>query len=83
MGVSTRVPDVVADFGPVVDLQDDAAGFAAACEHVLSGADERRARVRPLLHLHHWNAIAARMQAHMDAALGQTALAAPAARAAS
>jgi UDP-galactopyranose mutase len=26
--VSTRVPDVVADFGAVVDLQDDAAGFA-------------------------------------------------------
>ncbi len=81
--VSTRVPDVVADFGPVVDLQDDAAGFAAACAHVLTEAAERRAKVRPLLQVHHWDTIAARMQAHMDAALDQIPAADPAARAAS
>jgi len=81
--VSTRVPDVGADFGAVVDLRDDAAGFAAACEHVLIGAAERRAKVRPLLHVHHWDTIAARMQAHMDAALEPTSVTDPAARAAS
>jgi glycosyltransferase involved in cell wall biosynthesis len=81
--VSTRVPDVVADFGAVVDLQDDAAGFAAACEHVLTGAAERRAKVRPLLRLHHWDTIAARMQAHMDAAQDPAHAADPATRAAS
>jgi glycosyltransferase involved in cell wall biosynthesis len=81
--VSTRVPDVVADFGAVVDLREDAAGFAAACEHVLAGADERRARVRPLLHLHHWDTIARRMQDHMDAALDHAAAPTDAARAAS
>jgi glycosyltransferase involved in cell wall biosynthesis len=68
--VSTRVPDVVADFRGVVELRDDAEGFARACEHVLeSRPSEREAKVRPLLRVHHWDTIAARMQEHMDEAL--------------
>jgi glycosyltransferase involved in cell wall biosynthesis len=67
--VSTRVPDVVASYPGVVDLRDDAAGFAAACDEVRRHErDERDAKVRPLLHLHHWDTIAARMRALMDQA---------------
>ena len=69
--VSTRIADVVSDYTGVVDLRDDAAGFAAACEAVVShSTEERDARVRPLLRLHHWDTIAARMQGIMDDALG-------------
>jgi glycosyltransferase involved in cell wall biosynthesis len=71
--VSTRVPDVVADYRAVVDLQDDADGFAAACESVVEHrGEERDERVRPLLHVHHWDTIAARMQALMEAAQDST-----------
>ena len=64
--VSTRVPDVVASYPGVVDLQDDAAGFAAACRHVLghSMADRDR-KLEPLLARYHWDAIAASMERHM------------------
>jgi glycosyltransferase involved in cell wall biosynthesis len=61
--VSTRVPDVVADHGSVVALADDAAGFAAECVAALrSEQGSHRARVDALLRLHHWDAIAARME---------------------
>jgi glycosyltransferase involved in cell wall biosynthesis len=61
--VSTRVPDVVADYDGIVDLADDAAGFAAACRATRAGLDEgRAARVQALLHRQHWDTIAARMQ---------------------
>ncbi|MDP9387348.1 MAG: glycosyltransferase [Actinomycetota bacterium] len=67
--VSTRVPDVVADYGHLVDLQDDGAGFAAACRRVLAhDADERAYTAEPLLHWHHWDTIASRM----DAILAET-----------
>jgi len=61
--VSTRVPDVVADHGSVVAFADDAEGFAAECFAAL-GSDSAglRARVDALLRLHHWDAIAARME---------------------
>jgi glycosyltransferase involved in cell wall biosynthesis len=73
--VSTRVPDVVAGYRGVVDLQDDADGFADACRRVLrDGIDARDAKVRPLLRLHHWDTIAARMQAHLDELDGGVAL---------
>jgi glycosyltransferase involved in cell wall biosynthesis len=61
--VSTRVPDVVADFGTVVHLRNDAAGFAEACERL-----GRRDRNRPshevgrLLKKHHWDSIANAME---------------------
>ncbi len=65
--VSTRVPDVVADYRGVVALEDDAEGFADACQEVLRDrAADREAKVRPLLQLHHWDTIAARMQDLMD-----------------
>jgi glycosyltransferase involved in cell wall biosynthesis len=62
--VSTRIPDVVADHASVVALADDAQGFAAECTSALrSDPARRRARVEALLRLHHWDAIAARMEA--------------------
>lgn len=66
--VSTRVPDVVASYGDVVDLQDDATGFARACERV-RGHDpaERRRRAEPLLEWQRWDTIAARMTALVEA----------------
>jgi glycosyltransferase involved in cell wall biosynthesis len=61
--VSTRVPDVVADFGELVDLQDDEAGFAAACRRVERHcALSRAAKAAPSLHWHHWDTIAERME---------------------
>jgi glycosyltransferase involved in cell wall biosynthesis len=71
--VSTRVPDVVAQYRGVVDLRDDAEGFARACRTTLEHCpDARDATVRPLLHLHHWDTIAARMAALMaQAAAGE------------
>jgi glycosyltransferase involved in cell wall biosynthesis len=65
--VSTRIADVVADFSGVVDLQEDADGFAAACRRVHEHSRDRRdATVRPLLAYHRWDAIAQRMQQHLD-----------------
>jgi UDP-galactopyranose mutase len=62
--VSTRVPDVVADYTGVVGLADDGAGFADACIASLCEPDgERRARVAPILASQHWDAIAQQMQA--------------------
>ena len=61
--VSTRVPDVVADYEGIVDLADDAAGFAAACRAGRAGIDETRAtRIEAVLHRQHWDSIAARME---------------------
>jgi glycosyltransferase involved in cell wall biosynthesis len=60
--VSTRIADVVADFADVVELADDARGFAEACRRAL-GADAsvRDAKVEPLLERLSWDGIAARM----------------------
>ena len=70
--VSTRVPDVVAGYAAVVDLRDDAAGFADACVSVLEHPCEARdARVRPLLGLQRWDTIAARMAALLEEAAGE------------
>jgi glycosyltransferase involved in cell wall biosynthesis len=62
--VSTRVPDVVADFDTVVELRDDADGFAAACELLRgrSGGAEPSALQR-ILRRNHWDRIAKRMEA--------------------
>ncbi len=60
--VSTRVPDVVADYQGVVHLADDGAGFAAACVEVVEHRrEDRDARLRPLQARHEWDDIAARM----------------------
>jgi glycosyltransferase involved in cell wall biosynthesis len=64
--VSTRVPDVVTDYERIVDLRDDAAGFAAACRHVLEHRrEDRDRRLAPILAAQHWDAIAERMGALM------------------
>ncbi len=66
--VSTRVPDVVSDFGELVDLQEDGDGFAAACRRVEQHcALSRAAKAEPLLDWHHWDTIAARMEDLMAA----------------
>jgi glycosyltransferase involved in cell wall biosynthesis len=73
--VSTRVPDVVADYADVVHLVDDAAGFAAACRSVL-GHDVRARdrRARPLQRRQEWDAIAASMAALLDDPVGTAAV---------
>ncbi len=69
--ISTRVADVVADYRGVVAFEDDAEGFATACDRVLQERlEDRETRVAPLLKLHHWDTIADRMQALKDEALG-------------
>lgn len=61
--VATRLPDVVADFGRLVDLQDEAGGFAGACRRVLGHPSEARAAKAELsLHWNHWDTIAERME---------------------
>jgi glycosyltransferase involved in cell wall biosynthesis len=60
--VSTRVPDVVTDFSTIVDLEDDADGFAGACRRAVRQPDGARAgRARALLDDHDWDTIARRM----------------------
>ena len=61
--VSTRVPDVVNDFGELVDLQDDGRSFAEACRRVARHCPQARAAKAELpLHWNHWDTIAERMQ---------------------
>src|SRR5829696_8605870 len=57
--VSTRVPDVVADYPGVVHLADDGPGFAAACRKVvLDECSERDRLARPIQARQEWDAIA-------------------------
>jgi glycosyltransferase involved in cell wall biosynthesis len=66
--VSTRVPDVVADYADVVHLADDGRSFAAACREALGSDPVARDRLaRPLLQRQEWDAIAAGMAAILDA----------------
>ena len=72
--VSTRVADVVADYGDVVSLADDAGGFAGACRALAArGTVDTDPRVRSLLHLRHWDTIAARMEQLVAGALAEAA----------
>jgi glycosyltransferase involved in cell wall biosynthesis len=65
--VSTRVPDVVADYGEVVHFADDGAQFAAACREVLRHDSEARdRRARPLQARQEWDAIALAMAELLD-----------------
>jgi glycosyltransferase involved in cell wall biosynthesis len=67
--VSTRVPDVVSEFGAVVELGDDGQFFAEASRRLLAQpAAERERKVRPLLSWNHWDTIADRMSALLDGA---------------
>jgi len=68
--VSTRVPDVVADWSGVVRLADDGAQFAQACREVRhDNRDERDERVTPLRRRHEWDTIVAEMAAHLRSAV--------------
>jgi glycosyltransferase involved in cell wall biosynthesis len=65
--VSTRVPDVVADYGSVVQLAGDAADFIARCRLALAeDPASRDRRVAPLLARQEWDGIAAAMDALLD-----------------
>ena len=65
--VSTRVPDVVADFGAFVSLADDGEGFARACRDVRPhDVASRDARLAPVLARYRWDWIASAMERHMD-----------------
>jgi glycosyltransferase involved in cell wall biosynthesis len=63
--VSTRVADVVADYGHVVALADDAPGFAEECVRLLDERSASRPDVDAALHRQHWDTIAASMEALM------------------
>ena len=64
---STRVPDVVTDYTGIVDLRDDAGGFAEACRLALAECRHARAeRCRPILEEQHWDTIAKRMEALIE-----------------
>jgi glycosyltransferase involved in cell wall biosynthesis len=68
--VSTKVPDVVTDFGSFVRLEDDGAGFAEACVEVAGHSTaERDERLRPVLRRYRWDWIAAAMAVRMTEAL--------------
>ena len=73
--VSTRVPDVVADYSGIVHLRDDGPGFAAACRQAAGECRHQLAeRVRPILHAQHWDTIAGRMGSLLTAARRGAAL---------
>jgi glycosyltransferase involved in cell wall biosynthesis len=68
--VSTRVPDVVADWGDVVHLADDGESFAAACRHVAGQSlAARDLLVDPLRAKHEWDSIALAMSQIMEDAI--------------
>lgn len=72
--VSTRVPDVVADYGGLVRLADDGAQFAAACRDALGEKpEERRLRYAPVLARQRWDAIANRMEQAIQVAARRAA----------
>ena len=64
--VSTRVPDVVADFGEVVHLAETGVEFADACRQVVTHSREARDRkLAPIQKRHEWDSIAAEMSSLM------------------
>jgi glycosyltransferase involved in cell wall biosynthesis len=65
--VSTRVPDVVADYAGVVCLADDGPAFAAACRDVVThSVADRDRRVKPIQARQEWDHIAAAMARLLD-----------------
>jgi glycosyltransferase involved in cell wall biosynthesis len=64
--VSTRIADVVADYGNVVALADDVEGFAAHCRRLLGERSVARPDVETVLHRQHWDTIARAMDALMN-----------------
>jgi glycosyltransferase involved in cell wall biosynthesis len=68
--VSTRIADVVADYGDVVALADDPAGFAAHCRRLLDQRGASRPDVDAVLARQRWDAIARSMDALITRHLG-------------
>jgi glycosyltransferase involved in cell wall biosynthesis len=67
--VSTRVPDVVADWSDVVSLADDGAQFAQACRDLLDEPPSDRDRhLSSLRRRYDWDTIAAEMAARLHEA---------------
>jgi glycosyltransferase involved in cell wall biosynthesis len=65
--VSTRVPDVVADYADVVHLADDGAEFAAACREVVTHErSDRDRKAKPIQARQEWDYIAAAMSRMLD-----------------
>ncbi|MDQ1740262.1 MAG: UDP-galactopyranose mutase, partial [Pseudonocardiales bacterium] len=65
--VSTRVPDVVADYADVVHLADDGAEFAAACREVVTHeVSDRDRKAKPIQSRQEWDYIAAAMSRLLD-----------------
>ena len=65
--VSTRIDDVVADYGDVVHLASDGAGFAAACGQAVGPRSAgRERRITALLRAQEWDSIAAVMDRHIS-----------------
>ncbi|HUR73863.1 MAG TPA: glycosyltransferase [Sporichthya sp.] len=72
--VSTRVPDVVADWSEVVHLADDATAFAAGCRIVVGDPPTARdSLVAPLRRRYEWDFIAAGMLALLEETLAKRA----------
>jgi hypothetical protein len=67
--VSTKVPDVVADFSDVVLLADDVVDFAHHCRAALreAGTDAWEQRIAPIVERHRWDCIAGNMSDLIDA----------------
>jgi glycosyltransferase involved in cell wall biosynthesis len=67
--VSSRVPDVVADYSDLVRLADDPDQFAAACEEAIGqDGDALRRRYRRVLARQEWDTITSRMIHLLDQA---------------
>lgn len=65
--VSTRIDDVVADYGDVVHLAVDGTGFAAACVAAVGPQPPARARrTSAVLRSQEWDTIAAAMDRHIS-----------------
>jgi glycosyltransferase involved in cell wall biosynthesis len=65
--VSTRVPDVVADYADLVHLADDGAEFAAACREVVTHeVTDRDRKAKPIQARQEWDYIAASMNRLVD-----------------
>jgi glycosyltransferase involved in cell wall biosynthesis len=65
--VSTRIDDVVADYGDVVHLAVDGAGFAAACTAAVGPqSPARQRRITAVLRSQEWDSIALAMESHID-----------------
>ncbi|MDP9397209.1 MAG: glycosyltransferase, partial [Actinomycetota bacterium] len=77
--VSTRVPDVVADFGEVVHFADTGEQFAEACREVVRhSTDARDEKVAPIRLRHEWDSIAGAMAALIQARVDEAGVGSPA-----